>query len=247
MIQTGLIQEGEITLNGQKHSFRSGETILEVANRAGVEIPTLCHDPRLKPAGACRTCLVEVEGQRRLLPACATKATTDMAVVSENERVDRHRKTLLGLYATDHPTNRESSERGAPDELLDMIETYRAPTDWGNLASVRSDRHSDRNPYINFEPDTCILCARCTRYCDEVEAVSAITLAGRGSETTISTVDWALAARHLVRAVRRLHRRLPDRGHGREAAAHARRQARARAREGAHDLQLLRSRLPARP
>ena len=184
-----MIQETQIRINGEKHNFRPGETILEVAGRAGIEIPTLCHDPRLKPAGACRTCLVEVEGQRKLLPACATKATTDMAVVSESERVDRHRKTLLALYATDHPSDRKTSERGGPDELLDMIENYRAPTDWGAMASVRANRHNDRNPYIHFEPDTCILCARCTRYCDEVEAVSAITLAGRGSETTISTVD----------------------------------------------------------
>jgi predicted molibdopterin-dependent oxidoreductase YjgC len=184
-----VIQETEITLDGKPASFRPGETILEVAARAGVEIPTLCHDPRLEPAGACRTCLVEVEGQRRLMPACATKATAGMVVTSESERVDRHRKTLLGLYATDHPTDREVSERGAPDELFDMIETYGAPTDWGRMKSLRADRHGDRNPYVHFEPETCILCARCTRYCDEVEGVSAITLAGRGSHTTISTAD----------------------------------------------------------
>jgi predicted molibdopterin-dependent oxidoreductase YjgC len=184
-----VIQETQITLNGESVVFRPGETILDVAKRADVEIPTLCHDPRLKPAGACRTCLVEVDGSRKLLPACASPATTDMVVNTETERVDRHRKTLFGLYATDHPVDREQSERGAPDELLDMIESYGAPTDWGVMKSLRADRHGDRNPYINFEPDTCILCARCTRYCDEVEGVSAIALSGRGSETTISTVD----------------------------------------------------------
>ena len=56
-----------IRLNGAAVSFREGETILQVADRAGVKIPTLCNDPRLDPAGACRTCLVEVEGQRRLV------------------------------------------------------------------------------------------------------------------------------------------------------------------------------------
>ncbi len=179
----------QLTLGDQKLSFEAGETILEVASRAGVEIPTLCHDPRLEPAGACRTCLVEIEGQRRLAPACATKATDGMVIVSENERIDRHRKSLLALYLTDQPETRAEAEPGAPNQLFDMAEQYDAPTDWGGMVSKRAARPEDRNPYIHFNPDTCIVCARCTRYCDEVEGVSAITLEGRGSDTTISTVD----------------------------------------------------------
>ena len=94
-------------------TFQAGETILEVAQRAGVEIPTLCHDPRLEPAGACRTCLVEVEGQRRLV---GVRAAQDGAEVrTETERVDRHRKTLFALYLTDHPQDPEVAERGAPN------------------------------------------------------------------------------------------------------------------------------------
>jgi predicted molibdopterin-dependent oxidoreductase YjgC len=184
-----VIQETSLIVDGRRVAFTPGETVLEVAARAGVEIPTLCHDPRLDPAGACRTCLVEIEGWRRLAPACATKAGAGMVVESANERVERHRRTLLGLYATDHPLDRSVAEKGAPNELLAMIERYRAPTDWGHVTPVRESRPDDRNPYIHFDAATCIACARCTRYCDEVEGVSAITLAGRGAATTISTVD----------------------------------------------------------
>ncbi len=184
-----MIQPNEITLQGRRLAFEPGETILDVARRNGVEIPTLCHDPRLEPAGACRTCLVEIDGWRRLAPACATRADAGMVVASENARVERHRKTLLALYMTDHPSERAEAERGAPNELLAMVERYQAPTDWGRLENKRAGRPDDRNPYILFQPDLCILCARCTRYCDEVEGVSAITLADRGSETTISTAD----------------------------------------------------------
>ena len=70
-----------------------------------------------------------------------------------------------------------------------MAARYDAPTDWGELESRRAGRADDPNPYIQFDAERCILCARCTRYCDEIEGVSAITLAGRGPETTISTVD----------------------------------------------------------
>lgn len=181
--------EQKITLGAQSVAFESGETVLEVADRAGVDIPTLCHDPRLKPAGACRTCLVEIKGQRRLAPACATKAAAGMVIATENDRIDRHRKSLLALYLTDHPGTRAEAEKGAPNQLLDMAERFDAPTNWGGMQSKRASRDEDRNPYIHFNADTCIACARCTRYCDEVEGVSAITLEGRGSETTISTVD----------------------------------------------------------
>ena len=180
---------GTLEIGGEKLAIRTGETILEVARRAGIEIPTLCHDPRLDPAGACRTCLVEVEGMRRMPPACATPALDGMRVTTESERVERHRKSLLSLYMTDHPVDRASSETGAPDQLLDMVERYEAPTNWGAMLSKRADRPEDTNPYIHFNPDTCIVCARCTRYCEEVEGVSAITLSGRGSETTIATAD----------------------------------------------------------
>ncbi len=176
-------------LNGQSVRIKAGETVLEVAQRSGVHIPTLCHDPRLDPAGACRTCLVEIDGWRRLAPACATPAADGMKIHSENDRVDRHRKTLLSLYLTDHPKEREDAETGAPNQLLDMAEQYAAPRDWGHMESKRDARDGDRNPYIHFNAETCIACARCTRYCEEVEGVSAITLANRGSETTIATVD----------------------------------------------------------
>jgi len=191
MIDHNTIDTGtkSVELDGRSVPFQAGETILEVAQRAGVHIPTLCHDPRLEPAGACRTCLVEIGGWRRLAPACATRAADGMKIQSANARVERHRKTLLSLYLTDHPQERSVAERGAPNELLEMAERFGAERDWGYMPSKRAARDGDRNPYIHFNPDTCIACARCTRYCEEVEGVSAITLAGRGAATTISTVD----------------------------------------------------------
>ncbi len=179
--------QNQLQLDGETFSFEPGETLLDVARRNGRDIPTLCHDPRLEPAGACRTCLVEVEGSRRLLPSCATPAAAGQVVATTNDRVERHRRSLMALYLTDHPESAEGS-RGR-NELLEMAERWDAPRDWGRMVSQRSERSSDRNPYIDFDASACILCGRCTRYCDEVEGVSAITLAERGARTTISTVD----------------------------------------------------------
>ena len=178
-----------IQIDGKSYPIEPGETILQVAKRNEIFIPTLCHDDRLDPAGACRMCLVEIEGWRRLTPSCATPATPGMVVQSENERVVRHQKALLALYLTDHPGDREACETGAPCQLHEFAERYDAPTDWGFMEPVRTERADDRNRYVHFRADRCIQCAQCTRYCAEVEGVSAITLMGRGAETTISTVD----------------------------------------------------------
>lgn len=181
--------QGTLFLDGEAHAFQPGETILEVARRAGKTIPTLCHDPRLEPAGACRTCLVEIEGMRRLMPSCAMPATEGARVTLESARIDRHRKSLLGLYLTDHPEAETVAARKRPNLLLDMAERYEAPTDWPKMAPLRASRSGDTNPYIDFDAAACILCARCTRYCDEVESVSAISLAERAAQTTIATAD----------------------------------------------------------
>ncbi len=177
----------KLQLDGKTVEFEAGETLLDVARRNGKEIPTLCHDPRLKPAGACRTCLVEVDGFRRMPPSCATPAAAGMQVVTDSERIQRHRQALLSLYLTDHPE--DDTEQFSKNELVEMAEQCGAASDWGKMASERVGRREDRNPYVHFQPDLCILCARCTRYCDEVEAVNAIALAHRGARTTIATVD----------------------------------------------------------
>jgi predicted molibdopterin-dependent oxidoreductase YjgC len=177
-----------IDIDGNACEGRRGETVLDIARRAGVEIPTLCHDPRLEPAGACRTCLVEVEGQRRLQPSCAWPAEPGMKVATRSERIERHRRVLYGLYLTDHRLD----DGGLPVETananeLRALAARTPPLELEPVEAPRAGRPGDANPYIGFDPELCILCARCTRYCDEVEAVNAITLAWRGSETTIST------------------------------------------------------------
>jgi predicted molibdopterin-dependent oxidoreductase YjgC len=181
----------ELTIDGTPHAFTTGETVLGIIERLGRggEIPTLCHDPRLEPAGACRTCLVEIDGWRRLAPSCATKAQPGMVIHTRNDRIERHRKVLFGLYLADNVETEATRDTACPSELHRWADRVGAPTDYDRLTCTRDERPGDPNPYIAFRADRCIGCAQCTRYCEEVEAVSAITLAGRGSETTIATAD----------------------------------------------------------
>ncbi len=181
-------KEFDIKINGETCSAKTGETVYEVAAREGIEIPTLCHDTRLEPAGACRVCLVEVKGQRRLEPGCAWKVSEGMEVTTESDRIERHRKVLYGLYLADHRLDDDGFPvETANDNQLRRLANETKPLDLHPVDAPRVGRPEDVNPYISFDPDLCILCARCTRYCDEVEAVNAITLSNRGSQTTIAT------------------------------------------------------------
>lgn len=185
-------------LDGHTVTYEPGETVLQAAHRAGVEIPTLCWDERLSSAGACRLCLVEVEGARRLEPACKLPARNDLVVDTRSEKVARNRRFVLDLHLADvadaeHALDRAAFEDTAPSRLHALAEQYGADAvargAWPAVDTVRANRPDDVNPYIGFRAERCINCSLCTRYCDEIEAVSAITMAGRGAETTVSTAD----------------------------------------------------------
>jgi len=91
-----------LTINGQSVTCRRGDTILEAAHQIGIHIPTLCHEPRLPAAAACRLCIVEVQGSAKLLPSCSTPAVEGMVVQTETERVRVTRKLYLELLLSDH-------------------------------------------------------------------------------------------------------------------------------------------------
>jgi predicted molibdopterin-dependent oxidoreductase YjgC len=178
-----------VVIDGNELDFRQGETILETAARVEIEIPTICHDSRLTPAGACRMCLVEVDGSRLMQPACAMKTAPGMVVRTSTPNVERNRRFIVSLHLADTVQDRSLAEDNNPSRLFALADRYGTAGEWPQVLSPREGRPGDTNSFIEFRADRCIACSLCTRYCDEVEAVSAITLAFRGAHTTISTVD----------------------------------------------------------
>lgn len=179
-----------VRIDGEEVEVPAGSTVLTAAAMAGRDVPTLCHDPRVDPMGSCRMCLVEIEGQRRLQPSCRFEATPDMVVHTSSERVQRHRQMLLSFYLADHELDADGlpKERGTGNRLREHVMEHGTAGPLPSIAAPRGYRE-DANPYIHFDPEACVLCNLCVRYCDEIEAVSAITLAHRGAETTIATAD----------------------------------------------------------
>ena len=179
-----------LTIDGRTVEVRAGSTVLDACAAASVDVPTLCHEDRVDPMGSCRMCLVEIEGQRRLQPSCAYPAGDGMVVSTGSARVQKHRQALLSFYLADHALDADGlpAERGTGNRLRDHVLEYGHGPRLAPIEAPRGYRVED-NPYIHFDPEACVLCNLCVRYCDEVEAVSAITLAGRGAATTIGTAE----------------------------------------------------------
>jgi NADH-quinone oxidoreductase subunit G len=175
------------TLDGTEVSAPEGELLVHAAARHGVFIPTLCHDDKLDPYGGCRMCVVGVEGSPRPLPACATRVAEGM-IVSTNSAVPQYQRTLTEMLLTEHLN---PDPGGRPNELTDLAEDLGAEAPF-ILPDAKREPYDDRNTLMGYDPDACILCARCVRYTQEVMQCSALSLEGRGSEARI-VPTWGLS------------------------------------------------------
>lgn len=177
-----------ILLDGEMVAFTPGETIYEVAQRNGKFIPTLCYDPRLKPFGSCRLCVVEVKGSKNPVASCTTLATNNMEIQSNSEWVEKFRKTLLEMVVSENRELEVSPLRSiASQELSILVERYDANHGRFQGAQSGHSRLDDRNPFLLRDYDLCISCYRCVRVCAEQEGDYAISIMNRGFHTQIAT------------------------------------------------------------
>ncbi|MCE5237308.1 [FeFe] hydrogenase, group A [bacterium] len=173
-----------ITINGQAVQAEPGMTVLQAAKGAGLKIPTLCHHPDLPPMGACRVCLVEIEGERALQPSCTYPVREGMVIQTHSPTVRQARRTVVELLLSDHPSDCTACARNKNCELQSLAEELgirevrvKAPApghavDDSSLAVVR-------------DPDKCILCRRCLQTCDQIQGVSGLRIKGRGYDSVV--------------------------------------------------------------
>ena len=167
----------DITIDGEAVSVPPGTTILEAARD---RIPTLCFDDRQSPFGACRVCLVGVEGARGPVPACTTQVRPDMVIDTQDPTATRVARAVVELVLSELP--------GPPPEHTELahvaaqlrVDEVRWP---GRRHEVA---HDERHPYLAFQHEWCISCGRCVRACDEVQGTFALTATGRGFEANIT-------------------------------------------------------------
>jgi predicted molibdopterin-dependent oxidoreductase YjgC len=180
------VNKVNVTINGQKIEAQAGQTILEVAESAGIKIPTLCHHPALVPIGACRVCLVEVARQRTLQTACTFQVTEGMEVWTHSPKVEEARRFVLELLLSDHPLDCMTCEQTGNCELQDLA--YEYGIQQTRFPGVQHEYEIDgSNPFYIRDYNKCILCRRCVRACEELNGVEAIGVIQRGFDTKIGT------------------------------------------------------------
>jgi len=180
--------EGMITiyLNEKEYEVEEGKTVLEVASELGVKIPTLCHHPELEPIGACRICVVEVEGARTLQPACTTKVFDGMRIKTNTEKVESAVRMNLALIMANHPHECMYCEADGRCELQNLIHAYDVGPVFG--MSVSFPKYIDASsPSINRDLTKCIKCQRCVRVCSEIQGMNIYSMIERGYETIPET------------------------------------------------------------
>lgn len=172
-----------LEINGQEVQAFQGETILEAARRADIDIPTLCEYSNLSDVGACRMCLVEVDGNR-LETACTTSVGDGMSVEVDTDDLWDHRRTLLELTFAEENHYCMYCEMEGDCELEDLfneagMDDVRFPLEYEHREADLS------NQYIALDRDRCILCGRCIRTCDEIVGNKTLNFSNRGRETEI--------------------------------------------------------------
>ncbi len=229
-----------LTIDGRKVSVPPGTSVMAAAALIDNPIPKLCATDNLEAFGSCRLCLVEIEGRKGAPASCTTPAEEGMVVHTRTPRLQRLRRGVMELYASDHPLDTLTSSANCDSEFQAQaaivgLREVRYGRDGANHLDAAVDAS---NPYFTFDPAACIVCSRCVRACEEVQGTFALTILGRGFE-----LEGGDGRRRFpvvgMRVLRRLRAGLPDLGAQRkvghrdgDAGAH-----------GGDDLRLLRRRL----
>ncbi len=175
-----------LTIDGVDVAIEEGATLLQAAKEAGVKIPTLCHLEGITDVGACRLCLVEVQGINKLLPACVTTVAEGMEVQTQTSQLqDFRRMTVEMLFAEGNHVCAVCVANGnceLQDVAIEVGMThsrfpYRFPAREVDISHSR----------FGIDHNRCILCTRCVRVCDEIEGAHVWDVAGRGAEARVIT------------------------------------------------------------
>lgn len=176
-----------LTIDGRSVQASDRATILDVARREKIYVPTLCYDPRMAAFGACRVCMVGVEGARGPVAACTTPVREGMVVDTTDPTAQRVARGVVELVLSDYPADALARGDGAAGDRNELRQVARH----FGLTKSRyvGERHvyarDDRHPYVKVDLNECIVCGRCVRACDEVQGTFALSYAGRGWGTKI--------------------------------------------------------------
>jgi len=170
-----------LSIDGQEITVSAGSTLLQAAQSASADVPTICYHDHCTSYGLCRICVVEVKGQRVLSPACVAEAQSGMEVETRSARVERSRKTILEMLDS-------AVDLSEAPEVLEQLSDYGADRERFAGGWKRSPDVIDDNPMFVRDYSQCVMCWRCVQVCaEDAQYAFAINFSGRGFETSINT------------------------------------------------------------
>src|SRR5215203_3997117 len=185
------VREITFTLDGREINAPEGMILVDAANAYGdTEIPVFCYEPKLgQPVGACRMCLVEIEGMPKLQTACSTPVKDGMVVITTSDNVKQAQNAVVEFLLVNHPLDCPVCDKGGECPLQDIS------MGWGPGKSRMIDpkRHFQKpiplSPLIKIDRERCILCYRCVRFSQEVAEDEQLQLLERGASSYVGTFN----------------------------------------------------------
>jgi NADH dehydrogenase/NADH:ubiquinone oxidoreductase subunit G len=172
--------EMKLVIDGREVRGTEGMTILDAAAQAGINIPTLCHRPDLKPEGNCRVCVVDVEGSPRLVASCHTPISAGMVIWTRSPKVLMARKVVVELLLAGHTGPCVTDECAGECELHYLAAELEVGPPRFQVKRRRSYPVENISPYVKRDMGRCILCRRCVRACAEIAKKNVFSVAYRG-------------------------------------------------------------------
>ncbi|MBD2445743.1 bidirectional hydrogenase complex protein HoxU [Nostoc sp. FACHB-152] len=175
-----------LTINEKLVSANEGQTVLEVAQEAGIHIPTLCYLEGVSEVGACRLCLVEIAGSNKLQPACVTQVSEGMEIKTRTEQLQKYRRMIIEMLFAEGNHICSVCVANGNCELQNLA--IEMGMDHVRLNYQFPQRSVDiSHPRFGVDHNRCVLCTRCVRVCDEIEGAHTWDVAGRGFNSHVIT------------------------------------------------------------
>jgi formate dehydrogenase major subunit len=175
----------QVTIDSQIVEVPLGTTVLQACRQAGIEIPTLCDHPALKPYGGCRLCVVEIEGMRTLQPACSLPVYDQMVVHTQNERIHKSRQFILQMIFSERNHYCMYCQKSGGDCELQNAAYAENMTHWPLQPNWDAYCVDASHPYFVIDHNRCILCRRCVRACDELVGNHTLDIENRGARSMV--------------------------------------------------------------
>ena len=173
-----------ISINDKEYTVRDNLTIMQAADKCGYHIPRLCYHPKLSIEGACRVCIVQVEGMKNYVASCAYPVADGMKIYTNTRQLRQARRDIVELLLDNHPEDCHTCERDGNCELQRLA--YAMGIRHRHFSGERKHYEKDlSSPSVIRDPDKCILCGRCVRMCSEIQGVNALGQANRGFYTVV--------------------------------------------------------------